>query len=388
MKVLVVDDNVNNLSVIGNVLRGIQLNVALARSGFDALKLAEKIKPDLFLLDVMMPEMDGFELCSRLKKIPCLKDVPVIFVTAKTETDDIVKGFTVGGVDYITKPIVKQEVVARILTHLKISNLTAELKQNVDELRLQQEQLEKDLAIAGQIQRQMLPQNNLDLNNVKVSWFFEPCQTVGGDILNLIPLANHELAFYVLDVSGHGVPSSLVAVSVAQVLTPLFSSAYIGNGAMLSKPSSVLEFLNTQFPFHKYGKFFTIFYGVINSQTRMLTYSSGGHPPAYLVHKNGGLIPLKEGGPVIGVAGGLTYKSQSISLDAEDKIFIYTDGVIEFENVDDEMYGEELLKKNLSAHADLSSSAVINRIIESLKDFGGDKLANDDVSILCFEAKW
>jgi len=110
----------------------------------------------------------------------------------------------------------------------------------------------------------MLPQNNLNLNGIKVSWFFEPCQTVGGDILNLIPLANNELAFYILDVSGHGVPSSLVAVSVAQVLTPLFSSVYVGNGAMLSNPSSVLEFLNKQFPFHKYGKFFTIFYGVFN----------------------------------------------------------------------------------------------------------------------------
>jgi len=388
MKILVVDDNVNNLSVIGNVLRGLKLNVALARSGADAIKLAKKIKPDLFLLDVMMPEMDGFELCTILKKESIFKDVPVIFVTAKTETEDIVKGFTVGGVDYITKPIVKQEVVARVLTHLKISNLTVELRRNVKELQMQQEQLEKDLIIAGQIQRQMLPQNNLNLNGIKVSWFFEPCQTVGGDILNLIPLANNELAFYILDVSGHGVPSSLVAVSVAQVLTPLFSSVYVGNGAMLSNPSSVLEFLNKQFPFHKYGKFFTIFYGVINSETKMLTYSSGGHPPAYRIGTDGKLQALRDGGPVIGVANGVEYKSQSISLNSKDKVFIYTDGVIEFENEKDEMYGEGLLQQNLTNYATDTSASLINSIIDSLKEFGGEKMANDDVSILCFEAQW
>lgn len=385
MKVLVVDDNINNLSVIGNVLRDLELNVALARSAKDALNLAKKIKPDLFLLDVMMPEMNGFELCQLLKQKPEFSDIPVIFVTAKSDTDDIVKGFAVGGVDYITKPLVKQEVVARILTHLKISNLTVELRSKVDELKMRQVQLEQDLSIAGQIQRQMLPQNNLQLNHLDVSWFFEPCQTVGGDILNLMPLANNEIAFYILDVSGHGVPSSLVAVSVAQVLTPLFSGTGFGNGFILNKPSMVLDFLNKQFPFHKYGKFFTIFYGVINTESKTLKYSSGGHPPAYLVRSGQEPVQLKMGGPVIGVTLDIEYKSELIELEAHDKIFVYTDGIIEYENEKSDMYGEERLVNNLSDLSKSNCSQMINHIFSTVKEFGGDKLANDDISMLCFE---
>ena len=118
--ILIVDDTPKNIQVIGNILeeKGYKINIAL--NGLQAIKTAEEIKPDLILLDIIMPKMDGFETCARLKTLDSTKDIPVIFLSAKAESEDIIKGFQTGGVDYITKPFNREELLARIGTHLEL----------------------------------------------------------------------------------------------------------------------------------------------------------------------------------------------------------------------------------------------------------------------------
>jgi len=118
--VLIVDDNTQNLKVLGNILRENKLSPILVKKGADALRLLNKKKPDLILLDVMMQEMDGFEVCKRLKLNAATKDIPVIFLTAKTEIEHIITGLEIGGVDYITKPFNPRELMARVNTHLEL----------------------------------------------------------------------------------------------------------------------------------------------------------------------------------------------------------------------------------------------------------------------------
>lgn len=118
--VLIVDDVPKNLQVLGNILRKQEYNIAAATSGKQALDLVENIHPDLILLDIMMPDLDGFEVCEKLKGSTKSKDIPVIFLTAKTGTDDIVKGFEVGAVDYLTKPFNSAELLARAHTHIEL----------------------------------------------------------------------------------------------------------------------------------------------------------------------------------------------------------------------------------------------------------------------------
>ena len=117
---LIVDDIAKNLQVLGNILSAKGYTYTPAINGIQALKIIKKRSPDLILLDIMMPEMDGFEVCEKLKSSPKTRDIPVIFLTAKTETDDIVRGFDLGAVDYVTKPFCKQELLARIETHLDL----------------------------------------------------------------------------------------------------------------------------------------------------------------------------------------------------------------------------------------------------------------------------
>ncbi|MBF0259397.1 MAG: response regulator [Desulfamplus sp.] len=144
LSVLIVDDIPFNLEVLGEMLKGYGLRVRPVTNGKLALKAAQKDPPDIILLDIMMPDMDGYEVCRRLKEDQKLKEIPVIFISALNETKDIIKAFSSGGVDYITKPFQIAEVKARVSTHLKIHQLQVELeKHNLNLNKLVKEQVQE-----------------------------------------------------------------------------------------------------------------------------------------------------------------------------------------------------------------------------------------------------
>ena len=255
-EVLIVDDNLRNLQVMGTILRDRGYRIALAKSGKEGIRMAQKTHPDLILLDIMMPEMDGFETCEKLKSNAHTQDIPVIFLSSKTETEDIVKGFEKGAVDYITKPAVKEEVVARVHTHLQIGLLNRQLIQSNLELKKKQNKLEEGLQSASVILRNLLPSRK-DFPGFQIAWIYQPAETLGGDFFDLIPLGDGKYAFYILDVSGHGVPSSLMAVSVSQVLQPP-SGVIVGDegkkAQTIVSPDTVLSSLNRLFSFNRFLK--------------------------------------------------------------------------------------------------------------------------------------
>lgn len=139
--IFIVDDVQENLQVLGNILKEQGFNISFARDGVQALKGVEKRKPDLILLDVSMPEMDGYEACERLKSDSDTSDIPVIFLTARSEVEDMVKGFRLGAVDYVTKPFHKEELLARVSTHLDLKDAKDIIKRQVEELEKKNEEL-------------------------------------------------------------------------------------------------------------------------------------------------------------------------------------------------------------------------------------------------------
>ncbi len=193
--ILIVDDNFSNLQILGAILQENNFRVAVAKDGYQALNTLEKTYPDLILLDIMMPGMDGFEVCQRVKQDPYTNDIPIIFLSAKTETQDIVKGLEVGAVDYITKPFMKEEVLARVRAHLKIGLLTRALSQSNDELKEKQIKLEEDLLAAGEILKNLLPTETFDIPNLQLDYLYKPCESVGGDLLDVIKLDQEHIGF-------------------------------------------------------------------------------------------------------------------------------------------------------------------------------------------------
>jgi CheY-like chemotaxis protein len=148
-KVLIVDDTPANLDLLRKILAPAGYQIFFATSGESALRVATEVLPNLILLDVMMPRMDGFETCRRLKMIDAVKDIPVIFVTARTEMEDLTRGFDVGGVDYITKPIKQPEVDARVKTHLQIQALIRQQEAHLAELQELNATKDKFFSILG-----------------------------------------------------------------------------------------------------------------------------------------------------------------------------------------------------------------------------------------------
>lgn len=149
-RILLVDDQPANLAVLRGVLEREGYQVSLAPSGQVALRNVARLQPDLVLLDITMPEMDGYQVCRRLKADPITADIPVVFITARDLKEDVVRGFAVGGVDYITKPFREDEVLARTRTHVRLYRLATELKNKNEELQREIDQRQK---LSGRLSR-------------------------------------------------------------------------------------------------------------------------------------------------------------------------------------------------------------------------------------------
>lgn len=165
--VLIVDDAPINLGVIVSFLESYGLGIRIARSGESALRRIQYDQPDIVLLDVLMPNMDGFETCRQLKANPKTRDIPIIFMTSLTSVEDKVKGFEVGAVDYVTKPLHQEEVLARVTTHLQLRELTRVLQNRHEQLQVTSEQEKARLFDAVKQQREQLRVLNTRLNEVK-----------------------------------------------------------------------------------------------------------------------------------------------------------------------------------------------------------------------------
>ncbi|HPM01402.1 MAG TPA: hybrid sensor histidine kinase/response regulator, partial [Candidatus Cloacimonadota bacterium] len=169
--ILLVDDIPANLQVLGHLLRDEEkYSLAIATNGSNAISLAKKHKPDLILLDIMMPDINGYDVCRQLKSDNDTKEIPVIFLTAKTQSDDIVKGFEVGAVDYLTKPFNKYELFARVKTHLKLKKSIEELNQSTKELEKNNKQKDKFFSILAHDLRNPI-NSQLGLSHLMIDQF-------------------------------------------------------------------------------------------------------------------------------------------------------------------------------------------------------------------------
>jgi DNA-binding response OmpR family regulator len=185
--ILIVDDQPDNLHVLIDYLAEYGFSIFVAQSGEEMLQRIERIQPDMILLDVMMPGIDGFETCRRLKENTTVKGIPVIFMTALTDTVDKVKGFETGGVDYVTKPLQHEEVLARINTHLTIRNLQQQLQaQNI----LLEQQNERFRGLSEATFEGIIIYDNrqiIEVNQAALQMFgYERSELIGNNVLDLL----------------------------------------------------------------------------------------------------------------------------------------------------------------------------------------------------------
>jgi len=372
--ILVVDDTPANLQLMSGLLQE-DYKVKAATSGEKALKIAfTDPQPDLILLDIMMPEMDGYEVCKRLKADEKANQIPIIFLTAKAETQDEALGLSLGAVDYITKPVSPPIAMARIKTHIE---LYRQKKALIESQRLLAEEINE----AAIYIRSLLPPP-LE-GKVNTSWQHIPCSSLGGDAFGYHWIDEDHLGIYLVDVCGHGVGAAILCISAINAIR---SQSLTDTD--FKSPASVLKGLNDAFPMEEQNnKYFTIWYGVYNQKNHELIFSSAGHPHAILFSgndiNNKKLQTLTSGGLAIGMMPGIEFKETTVPLSNRNKLYVFSDGVYEITQKD----GKEMnltdytnLMNDHFSHFELLQSDKVLEKITSLKEEAGP--FEDDFSIV------
>lgn len=386
-RVLVVDDAPMNRKLLTAILDREGCQVLQASDGETALNLARTESPDLVLLDIMMPGMDGYAVCESLQGDELTADIPIIFLSALSETADKVRGLELGAVDYVTKPFDRGEVLARVRSQLRIQRLTASLREANRELIAAGKELQRDIAAAADIQGALIPRVRPDNAAVDLAWRFVPCSTVGGDIFNVVKLDEDHLGIYMIDVSGHGVPAAMVTVSVSQTLSPHggLLTETTPDGVVVRSPADVMRALDDEYPMERFDKYFTMFYMVLDTRSGEIRYCNAAHPAPTLRRADGEVEYLSEGGTIVGLSGVMPFDEGRVQLHRGDRLFLFTDGIAEFSGADED-YGEERLEEELLRDVpgdDVQS--VCDRIVEALDTFGEGGPANDDITLLGME---
>lgn len=277
------------------------------------------------------------------------------------------------------------------LVMIVLEDLT-ELEGQRASLLEKQQRLEEDLRAAAGIQKSLLPQTFPEASACLFGAKFVPSAFVGGDIYNVLKLDDHKIVMYMIDVSGHGVSSSLVTVSVSQMLNPSISplagklpgKSHDGASVFLS-PATLMEILDQHYPFDKFDTYFTITYLVLDIVTGELKYSNAGHPYPVLIRADGTLELLEDGGCIIGLGGAVPFEEGVTVVAPEDRLVIYTDGVTEYFDERGNMFGEDRFYQYLRDLRSLRPQSMLDTLYGELMLFGNNNPPNDDISILAVD---
>ncbi len=326
-QILIIDDDPTTRLILSRALISEGYKVEVAVNGEVGLEKAQQLKPSLIICDWMMPLMDGLEVCRNIKSLTTLSNTYFILLTSRDGEEDIVKGLENGADDFLPKPIRKDEIKARVRAGLR-------LHQANKDLEFQKSRLEAEQAQAADYVRSLLPKTLEGI--VSIDSNFKPSAKLGGDSFDFYWLDQDQLVIYLLDVSGHGVGAALLSVSVLNLLrTKGLQSMKVSEPVDLAKPCQVLMTLNEYFQMSRYNDlYFTIWYGVYNKNTQKLTYSSAGHPPAVLISNQKTNQSLKTAGLPIGIIPNAVYQDASCLIEAQNELYIFSDGVYEITQKD------------------------------------------------------
>jgi sigma-B regulation protein RsbU (phosphoserine phosphatase) len=374
--ILIVDDTPINLGVISGALKD-SYRTKVATNGEKALSIASgEEKPDLILLDVMMPEMDGYEVCRRLKANPDTRDIPVIFLTGQTGTDDETKGFEVGAVDYIHKPFSEAVVKARVRTHLMLREAHAQIAKQLVAINI-------ELEMARQIQLSILPRSTPKLEGLDIVASYIPMTSVAGDFYDFIIVDEKHVGILVADVSGHGLPSALIASMLQVALTAQTAHA--------SDPARVLSGLNQALCGKFEHNFVTAAYVFVDMEKKMMTYAGAGHPPLLFWRNSAGKVSeVLENGLFLGQFPEATYASLQLPVEAGDRSVLYTDGIPETKNPSEEEFGTARFMRFIQNNHSLPVDQFADGLLDELSRWSGQPRGQgqqDDITVLTIQFK-
>jgi phosphoserine phosphatase RsbU/P len=373
---LLVDDDSENIQAVHSILKD-WYKIRVAMNGPKALELAKvEPQPDLILLDVMMPHMNGYEICGCLKADHRTRDIPVVFLTGKTEVADETRGFEVGAVDYIHKPFSPPIMTARVRTHIMLHDAHETVARQLLAIN-------SELTMAREVQLSILPREIPQLQGLDIAARYLPMSSVAGDFYDFIVVDEKHIGILIADVSGHGLSSALIA--------SMLQTALSAQSPYASDPAQVLSGLNKGL----YGKFrshyVTAAYLFVDMEKSMANYAGGAHPPLLLRRaRTREVSEYVQNGLMLGPFSDPTYSAITFSLEKGDRIVLITDGILEAADSLGNQFGMDRLRQVLESNHALPASRFTDAVLDGLSAWSEYAIGSaqaDDLTLLTIDFK-
>lgn len=369
--ILVVDDEPVNRLILVRSFANTDAEIYECSSGFEVMEFLEHKIPDIVLLDIMMPGMDGYEVCHHIKNNPKTFDVPILLITALNDKQSKLKGLELGAYDVITKPFDIFEVRLRVKQYLKMRELFLQVKDYNSRMK-------KEILAARKIQMNMLPDNNNQINDqYYFTYEYYPCDDLGGDFLDFIQLSDHQYMFYIADVSGHGVASSLVTVFLKEFFNQNLKKIRINPNT-----NEILQRLNKAILAVNFSdKYLTLFLGILDVEENILNWSSAGPNTFPILITKDQVMELKNEAPALGWWEEVEFKNFVTEIPENSSLICYSDAAIEIKDQNNTPLDREGLIKilcdnKINDHLDFQS------IIHILLDYSNSLSFNDDLTFI------
>jgi sigma-B regulation protein RsbU (phosphoserine phosphatase) len=345
--VFVVDDDPGIVRMIEWLLKQAGFRTGSAGDIAGALKGIREQRPDLILLDVNLPDGSGFDVLRTLHSENTAAHAPILFISANDDIATKVQGFEIGGVDYITKPIVGAEVIARVRTHLRLKRAYERLAE------LQTERVQ----LLANAQQSLMPRPE-DFKEAKFQVSLHQISAAGGDFYDVIPAGQGIVDYLIADASGHDLAASFWTASLKALANEYATPVNLPVEIVSAINSSLCRLLPS-------GAFFTLVYARLNHRTGRLSLVNAAHPPAILVPRNGDLPTiLRQEGDVVGAFPDAVFAVTELTLQPGDRVFFYTDGLIEATGVYEERL--QILAGACDALRNLPLEETVSSVVEQL----------------------
>ena len=378
-KILVVDDEPRNVRILQIQLNARGYTVYTAADGLQALEVVKEEMPDLILLDINMPKMDGFEVVKQVRANEATEFIPIVMITALRDTrENRIKSIEAGADDFIEKPFDSLEVLARVRSLLRI-------KHYQDTLAKYNARLQEELQMARSVQEILIPQDGVqELSGFRVASHCCPEMAVGGDFFDVWEIAPNRLGVFISDVMGHGVSAAFVTVFIKTILAEF--QQQIGNN-----PGHLLEILNTRFNdliSSRLFMFATAFCGIMDLDKGELICANAGHSFPFLYNaqeKTYHPVGDKNTGNGLGIWRDSVYETTHYPFDQLSRMFLYTDGVYEAKNLKGEEFTIDRLQRLVDAWTDQSVAELVTSVSEAIDTFTDNCPKDDDLTLIAIE---
>jgi serine phosphatase RsbU (regulator of sigma subunit) len=382
-RILIVDDEPFNIDYLEQELEDMGYLTLSATNGREALNLVETESPDMILLDIMMPVMNGFEVLGRLKDDKEWRDIPIVVISAMDDLSSMVKAIELGAEDYLSKPFEPVLLQARLKACLDKKRLHEIEQQHI-------QSLERELDIAREIQADFLPDDVIQPKGWEIATAFLAAREVAGDFYDVFHLPGGYIGLILGDVCDKGVGSALYMALFRSLLRaasdlPTLASE-VEEQSTITDPAAVMinavRLTNDYIcNVHHSANYSTLFFGALDPTSGLLRYIVAGHERPLILNGSGIKTELKRTGPVVGLLEDADYQVAAYQFEEGDLLLLYSDGFTDIENPDGDMFGSERFKSLLTANFG-STQSFVNNILQKVSAFAEDAAQFDDMTIL------